>query len=692
MLHLSLLWHMHQPWYLDPASGRLALPWVRLHATKDYLDMVELVREFPEIRVHFNLTPSLLEQLELYGQGVRDEHQLLSEKPADALTPEEIARLLETGFMGQPERMVHPYPRYFELMAKAGRRQPLSTQELRDLQVWSNLSWMDPRWCREDPFLKGLSAKGSHYSEEEKRRLLEVQLELLKRVIPAYRLLQEEGRAELTTSPWSHPILPLLLDTGIARQTNPGMPLPANPFQFPEDVSWHLKSAQERYSRWFGRPPEGLWPSEGSVSEGILPAVQEAGFRWLATDEEILWKSLGQQALFPALYQPYRVRAGEGSLALLFRDHTLSDLIGFVYSGWPAEQASADFLQRLKSIEAKADPKAPPPIVLVALDGENAWESYPGDGEPFLRALYKGLRETPWIRCSTVSEYLKAYPPQQELKGLAAGSWIRGEFSTWIGHEPQNQAWEELARVRRLVGLEECRSIPIAQGSDWFWWLGPEHHSPEDPIFDRLFRSHLKAAYQAAGRKPPARLEEPFKQELLKPIAAPTRFFTPLLDGEVTSYFEWLHAGEADLTHTGSAMARARPLLTRLWWGFDGSSLYIRLDPSRPLSEWSCQMTLRERRFQVELVFDRGAGVKGRGSLIKADGSLEPLTVPFPVAARRIVELGLPLAPVGLSAGDLLEVTISIEQEGLVLERYPEFGKLVLAPPQSAAAAQLWSA
>jgi len=700
MISLALLWHMHQPWYLDPASGRFALPWVRLHGTKDYLDMVELLREFPAMRVHFNLTPSLLEQMEMYGQGVKDEHQLLCEKAADRLTPLEAQQLLEIGFMGCPERMIHPYPRYFELMAKADRKQPFSVQELRDLQVWSNLTWMDPRWRRENSSVREAISKGSHFTEVEKERLLRFQMELLQKTIPAYRSLQEDGQAELTTSPWAHPILPLLFDTAAARRTNPGMPVPSSPFQFPEDVGWHLETARQRHENWFGRSPRGLWPSEGSVSQEILPAVAENGFCWMATDEEILWNSLkvssqkGMGLGSVDLYRPYKVQVGERSLTVVFRDHVLSDLIGFVYSGWPAQQAADDFVGRLAAIEKRTDPQASPPLVMIVLDGENAWEFYPDDGEPFLRALYGSLSRTPWIRSTTLSDYLQAHPPKTELNLLHPGSWIRGEFSTWIGHDPQNRAWTELARVRRLIGPRQSRSVAIAEGSDWFWWLGPEHSSPQDPVFDRLFRSHLKAAYQTAGQEPPSCLEEPLKEAAsqFKPLLAPTQFFTPTLDGELTSYFEWLHAGEMDLTHSGSAMARSRPSFSKLFWGCDSSSLYLRLDPARPLPEMTFRLFFRERRFQIEMEMKAGMMVKEVWSSVKSDGSMERLSAPFKAIIQRVLEISLPLGPVGLAPGDMLEARILVQEEGFVLEQYPEHGQMALPLPHSTLAAQLWSA
>lgn len=680
MLSIAFLWHMHQPWYLDPEKQEFLLPWVRLHGTKDYLDMGELLKEFPAVRAVINVTPCLLEQVQLYGQGRSDRHQILSKKPAGRLTAPEIAELLEIGFAGNPERLIHPFPRYYALMAKHQRQQSFSVQELRDLQVWSNLCWMDPRWRRTIPLIAELVSKGSSFTEEEKERMLQIQMDLLAKIIPTYRALQETGQVELTASPWAHPILPLLVDTEVARRTNPGMPLPVERFQVPEDALWHLKTAAARYAAWFGRPPKGLWPSEGALSPLVLPEIAKAGFRWAATDEELLWKSLrsSSRGSVPreALYRPYRVSLKEGNLTLLFRDHLLSDLIGFAYSGRPAAVAVFDFIARLRAIEQAVGPESPA-LVLVALDGENPWESYPEDGEPFLRALYQALSEEKSIRCTTVSEFLEKNPAQTQLEDLSPGSWIRGELSTWIGHEPQNRAWEELSKARRLIGPDNSRAIAAAQGSDWFWWLGPEHSSPNDPVFDMLFRSFLKSAYRDAGKIPPSSLEESLKPAVVA-VASPIGFMTPVLDGEVTSYFEWLRAGVVDLTHTASAMARAKPIFSKLWWGCDASYLYMRFDPTESFQGLSLQIRVEDPHFQMQFELNRGI-VKGHPERVKA-------------AAGKILEMALPLDWSGCLQEETMKVAILVEREGMILERYPEQGYLFLVLQHSEASGELWSA
>ncbi len=524
-LNVVIMWHMHQPHYIDPQSGKLRLPWTRLHALKDYLDMVQLVELFPDLRLTFNLTPVLMEQLAGYADGtLTDEAWDLCQKPAAVLTEMEQKRLHREAFFAHLEHMIKVHPRYHELweLTQAGSHRWLE-QDNRDLQVWWNLAWIDP-WLRSQrPALRRLVEQGRGFTEEDKAELLSEQLAILREVLPTYRRLQDAGTIEVTTSPYAHPILPLLCDPTSARESIPRTELPDGPWQDgEEDARWHLERGVQVYEKYMGRPPRGLWPSEGSVSEAILPLVYDAGFTWLATDEEMLFRTLGVSKASGVLYQPYQ--SNDGRLSIVFRDRMLSDLIGFTYQDWEPGRAAADLLGHLRRLRRHLGERPHAPLATLILDGENAWEYYANDGRDFLMALYQGLVEEPLICTTTVSDVLDEYTPAHQLNHLAAGSWIYGNFATWIGHPAKNRAWSALREARAMVRevwpalstdvREALRTeLLLAEGSDWFWWYGDDHSAATDADFDELFRSHLRELYRLVGKDAPRGLEEMFGAE-----------------------------------------------------------------------------------------------------------------------------------------------------------------------------------
>src|SRR3954467_4861924 len=590
MTRVAILWHMHQPYYEDLATREHILPWVRLHALKDYYGMVALLREFPGVRMTFNLVPSLLVQLEAFaGDRARDRALDLSLKPAAELDARDIDFMLEHFFHAQRQHMIDAYPRYRELLARRGHSAAtaaergdaaarFTAEDLRDLQVWHKLAWIDPEYLDRGERVRGLVHKGRGFSEDDKALLRAVELELLNRVIPEYRDAAARRQVELSSSPFYHPILPLLCDSDVYLRTHPDARRPRQPFRRPEDAAEQLERAAGNHARLFGARPVGLWPSEGSVSDGMVPLVKAAGFEWMATDELILAKTLGLSFTRDRhghveqpehLYMPYTVRAGGASVACTFRDHVLSDLIGFTYSSWPAEAAADDFAGRLVEAGRRfaARTGGGDALIPIILDGENAWEHFPGGGRPFLRALYQRLENHAELRTVTMAEACAT--ARAELPGIFPGSWIDANFYIWIGHADDQKGWSQLADARSALdaataggridaaALAEAREeVLIAEGSDWFWWYGDDHSSAHDQDFDELFRTHLRNAYR--------RLQVPVPDELFAsnistdPAAAghapPIGLLAPAIDGEETSYFEWLGAGFLETREVAGAM------------------------------------------------------------------------------------------------------------------------------------------
>lgn len=597
VLYVNLVWHQHQPLYYKEGDV-YSRPWVRVHATKDYYDMAAILEQYPDVHVTFNLTPVLLRQLDDFIAGAKDKYWVLGEKPAAQLTREEKRFILERFFDANHDNLIRPFPRYWELMKKrdaAGgidRAIDLFTeQDFRDLQVWFQLAWCDPDLRAQEP-LASLVKKGKGFSEEDKKILFQEISRILKEVVPVHKKLMERGQIEVITTPYAHPILPLIYSTKLMEKNDPGSPTPEL-FSYPNDAIAHLEKAREVYKAHFGREPVGMWPAEGSVAQEIVPLVARAGFSWMASGEQVLAKSLGLEGFTrdahdtveqaDLLYRPYYVTGPKGEkVAIVFRDNRLSDLIGFEYSGKSGKAAVDDLMARLSRIRAKLKETGGkgPYLVSIILDGENAWEHYKNDGKEFFHELYMRLSSTPWLKTITPSEFLKKFPEQETLEELWPGCWFTPDFSTWIGEEEENRAWNLLGMVRAHLAkydmyhyreaapevLEKALDyMYLAEGSDWFWWYGADQDSGVDEYFDHAFRTLLKRVYETLGDPVPAILDVPVIAE--RPVmesASLEAAINPMIDGKVDPA-EWKGAGR--FVKPGGVQAAAHAELNEVRYG-----------------------------------------------------------------------------------------------------------------------------
>ncbi len=511
MLNLAFILHMHQPYYKNLLTQVSDLPWVRLHGIKDYLDMVQLLEKFPKIKQTFNVVPCLFEQIEDYNAGrVKDTYFELAKKPAAELTKSDKEFILHNFFSINKARVISTFPRYYALYSRKQHNLEFSTQDYLDLQLCFNLAWIDPSFRQNIPELRKIVLKERFFSEEDKQIVLDKQLEILKGIIPAYRLFKQNNQIEISVTPYYHPILPLLCSTNVAKEANKKTALPKEEFSYPQDAREHIKSAVEFYKQRFDSAPLGMWPSEEAVSEHILPAIIESGIKWIVSDEAILFKSLkSKKRDTKLLYQPALLKRKGGTLNIVFRDRNLSDLIGFAYHKMKEEDAVNDFMVHLENINKAF--KGKDTLVTIAIDGENAWEFFRNDGHDFLELFYKRISEADFVRTTTVSEYLQINPAKFEIKRLSAGSWIYGEFGKWIGNPYKVRAWELLTQARKALAKTKepsalaWKQMYILEGSDWFWWYGED----PDGSFDRLFRLHLSNFYHLIGQKPPEYLKNP---------------------------------------------------------------------------------------------------------------------------------------------------------------------------------------
>jgi alpha-amylase/alpha-mannosidase (GH57 family) len=727
-IRLVLLWHMHQPFYKDMVTGEYRLPWVRLHALKDYYGMVKLTEEFPGVHLNFNLVPSLVAQIQDYVAGqAHDPFLDLVSKPANDLTAAERRFALQYLFQANPVNMIGRYPRYRELWERhratadrpEGPESYFVSRDYADLQVLSQLAWFD-EYFLSDPDVASLIQKGEDFSSDDQLAVLAKEKEILAKVVPAYAEAAARGTVELSTTPYYHPIIPLLCDTNAGGESTPGLHLPTRRFRRPDDAAHQIRRAIDLHEETFGAAPAGLWPSEGSVSEEALTLAHKQGIQWMATDEGVLGRSIGYNFARDAhgrlhgdsaeqLYNIHRYEKGDTRMHMVFRDHTLSDLVGFVYSGMPAGDAANHLLHTIRESAQPVLDRGRDAVVSVILDGENAWEYYPQSGREFLRRFYDGLQSDPTIESVTVSEAIARHKESNfaTLTRLVPGSWIDANFNVWIGAPEDNKAWDLLSEARdyfdrnanrvsetqRKLAWEE---LMIAEGSDWNWWYGPEHHSANDRDFDELYRRHLSNVYTALEGVPPEELTVPIARGIVRPSYHPqTAFVRARVDGLVSGYFEWMGAASYTSDQRTSAMHGKQFLLDAVYAGLDADSLSGRLD---------FHMGLPEELYQIVVNLevsrdakDRSAPVDSYRLLVEAqahnvvrwvlsngnernilasypgdNGSAEPGDVE--VAIAEIFEMRLPFHLIGAHLGSRIRLRFTIWRDQLPADSLPVEG------------------
>lgn len=537
-LRVILCWHMHQPDYCDPVRGEYELPWTYLHAIKDYVDMIAHIESQPDARAVFNFSPILLRQLADYASQltepvhdparIRDPLLAALVRPVQASSVEHRRALIHTCLQSNEQHIIARFASYGRLVG-LGRWALEHPDGLRylddafivDLLVWYHLAWLGETVKRSDRRVIHLMEKAAHYTLADRILLLQIIAELITDLLPRYRAMADAGRIELSHSPFTHPIMPLLLDFGSALEAMPGAVLPASP-EYPggeRSCELQVEEGKKTFAEHFGAAAKGCWPSEGAICDRSVGLLDRFGIRWIASGQQVLRHSLGDaHPPSDARHRPYTINGS--SLACFFRDDEISDLIGFTYKTWHADDAVADVIRRLRAIAA--EPGGGGRVVAIVLDGENPWDHYPENGFHFLRGLYKELVNAPDLELTTFARCVDdPSVPVRNLDHLVAGSWVYGTLSTWIGEPDKNRAWDMLVAAKQrfdaIVSAETGADMDaavyrmaICEASDWFWWPGP--YNPEAAVeeFDRLFRVHLASLYQALGEVAPDQLSMPF--------------------------------------------------------------------------------------------------------------------------------------------------------------------------------------
>lgn len=611
-LSVAFVWHFHQPNYQTQPNGIRLMPWARLHAIKDYLDMLLILDKFPNLKLNFSIVPALIDTIEdyAYNDG-HDIHSKLTITPTDELTDDDKLYILNYFFDANYENIISKNPRYNELYNKRYSDSEVgindfSLQEYADIMMLFNLVWFDPIWKKVFPELREFEEKGANYNLEDRKRLIELNRKIIKQIIPTFKKYQDDGRIEILTSPYNHPILPILINPKDLKTPFLKHQLPDCKISLIVDVKEQVKMAFEKIKKTFEKEPQGIWPSEHCISQKTLDVLANLGVKWVISDESVLSNSLKKEFVrdFRGCYEdPYDVCSlylyktkQNKEINLIFRDSMIPNLISFEYPHHDSILCANDLFDRIKTVHDKLknspDKKH---ILTIAMDGENSWESYPEDGSIFLERLYSLINNDKNIKTVLISNFINQNKNvEKPLKKVTSGSWVNQEFQLWIAEPTKNLAWQYLVQTRNDLKEAEksgrltkeqiknaISEIYIAEGSDWFWWYGEPNNSGQDHIFDFMFREHLKNVYTIMERPIPSYLEMPLMSYMGKPLRTPKRQITPLINGMAKDNDEWLYAGCIDIPD--GPVIQENKILNRIYFGTDKDNLYIRFDINKYL-------------------------------------------------------------------------------------------------------------
>jgi len=679
-LDVCFVWHFHQPQYQDLTTTEAVLPWSRLHCSRNYTMMLHMLEEQPAAHVTINLTPVLASQLLAYAEGTcSDEWLILAQKRVEDLDTAQRTRLVELFFDANRQRIIDQSPRYHQLAQHTSDPASIwSDADLRDLQCLFTRAWICPTDLGDKKGGQDLLAKVRDFTEDDHQRLVQIQQDLVRDFLPRLARLCRSGQVELATSPYAHPILPLLIDTDTAAAVQ-DTPLPRPPFRHIEDAQQQLQFGKQYVEKLLDLSISGCWPSEGSVSLQAVAEIARAGFSWTATDEDILLRQLPGNPR-TALYRPYEARTTAGNIAMIFRDRGLSDAIGFQYASMTTDDAVGQFMSHVRAVR---DGLSGTGMLAIIMDGENAWEFFPEGGVPFLRTLYKTLVEEEDIKLVTVSEALRDVPAT-EMPPFRPGSWIDGNFRVWIGAEEDNKSWQYLRTMRedwaQFTPEERDRSrlsMFAAEGSDWNWWYGRERSADTSVQFDDLYRRHLTNVYTLTGHSVPDLFLEPVLDGNTPVIVVePTGLMNPRIDGGPISYLDW-SSGRTVQSESGGGAMNWTQTTTSLRIGYSLSTLYLLMELTQDMA------VMKDLRIEVRSSSRAGSThvvVQREGD--KITGQTEP---PGEVtwALQKTLQIALPFSTIRAQRGERVTFAVLVSGGGRLVATIPTRGVIELTLPGS---------
>lgn len=753
-INVAFVWHFHQPYYKDNFSNKFLMPWTRLHATKDYYFMPNLVNNFPDIHCTFNFSPSLLTQINdyiiNYKSGDLDTFLKISNTNILDISIDEKIFIINNFFPSCAssnnflKRSKHFYALYLRLynnknihlMSEEDKLDLFSNQDLIDIIVLFNLLWIDPLSIETDEFLLSLKQKDSHFTEKEKEKLINDKIPaIMGKIIPILHNLIDNQQIELSGSPFYHPILPLLCDTNTANFNAQGLILPSPPFKHPEDADYQIKNSINYFNDNLNYKINGLWPSEGSVSEKAVSIIIDNKIKWIASDEEILGNSIGLNLTNAnnrnILFKPYVIKRENGNVYIIFRDKILSDLIGFKYYNYNAKEAALDLINNIKNVAINIgnDNKNGLSIISIILDGENAWEYYENNALDFFNYLYDGLSKEKLINTVTVSEHIKHLEEDNNINSssyefknikwndianhdfkqvynipiIYPGSWINHDFRIWIGHEEDNKSWEILLKTRDFLENIKTKLDPeklkkaweqiyIAEGSDYNWWYGDDRSSGIDDQYDELYRTHLSNVYRFVDESIPDEYFIPIlsSKKSVNPNLDAVSFIDPSIDGLIDNYYEWL--GSAVYFPGiigGKAMAHVNRFIKSVHYGFNASNIFFRIDFFKKninnlIDKETIINFINPLNYKIYNEFfknNNDAALQGLSYLINtAENKQDSINAGF----KEVLELSLPLSTLNLNPLDMVQffIILTFKNNMLVeIERIPANGYFEVRVP-----------
>lgn len=649
-LSLAIYWHMHQPVY--EIEGTYLMPWSRLHAIKDYLDMVIVLEKYPKLKLNLDIVPSLIDTLIDYSNGVNDIHSELSVMDISEISAEEKAFVLQNFFSPKFETMVYKSEHYKALFEKRFANDvcnpdDFDNQEISDLMALFNLVWIDPIHYERYPKLKELWVKQYNYSKEDRIEIIDIHKQIISEIIPTYKKYINEGRLEITASAYHHAILPILIDLKTTLKhapTTTGLPDMLN---MKNTAILQIRTALNRIEEVFGVRPKGFWPPELCVCPKTLALLAKEGIKWTISDERVLSDSInfsfvrdfnGNLSDPYHLLKVYEYQSKNSNIDIIFRDRSIPNLINFEYAEINSKMAAEDLYNKIKVIQNKllVSPDNTH-LLTIAQDGENCWENYENDGNDFLNDFYSLLENDNTIETVLISDYVEKDEYKKPLNKISIGSSIDKTFKYWIGEETKNKAWAYLKHAKDTFDeviesqydnsniKNALHELMIAQSSDWFWWYGEPNNSGQDFVFDYMFREHLKNVYVALNIEYPEYLNDSLITKIEIPFKRPTREISPKMDGLMTSDKDWYNSGLISLLD--GPVHRENKNIDKIHFGCDDKKMYFRLH----LNKNSSEMNFAERINQF-YIYVRNATRAGARAYIRLISKTDN---PYPILSEK---------------------------------------------------------